>query len=448
MSVKASNKTQGRVRGVASRIGLAGLPLQVYVLLVVGLVFSFGRALAYPYIAMYMSGKGATGGLEIDASLVGFMLMVGGFAYIFALLVTGNLCDRFGRRKLMLLFVISQVFLTLGYAYARGFGEFLALYLAGSVLGACYDPAHSAMIADLVSPERREEVYGLSYMISNIGVVFSPPIGGLLASASGFPILFVYATVFMAVGAVVVFFLVRESYSEGEQAHVSLGQLSSVFRDRVFILFCFLGAMTNLVYSQLYGLLSVYTDHIGLPPYAFGILFSVNGAMVVALQVPIRKAAMRIGSAKTFIVAQLLFAAGFAYFTFSREFVQFLTGVIVLTLGEITFMPASSGFTANLSPVDMRGRYQATSGLFLGTGGSIGTLIGFRLYDVLANKEFIWAVLGGIGFATLPGYVYLLRIVKGRERAEGKPVTSIRRPHDKTARPQLVRTQMLPQERK
>ena len=406
-------------------------------MLVVGLVFSFGRSLAFPYLAMYMSGRSAGGGLEIDPSLVGFMLMIGGFAYIFALLVTGNLCDRFGRRKLMLLYVIPQIFLTAGYAFAHVFSEFLALYVVSSVLGAFYDPAHSAMIADLVQPDRREEVYGLSYMITNIPVVISPPIGGLLATASGYPILFLYATVFMAAGAVVVFFLIRESYSGGKQSHVSMGQLASVFKDRLFILFCFLGALTNLVYSQLYGLLSVYTDHIGLPPYAFGILFAVNGAMVVALQIPIRKGAVKIGSAKTFIIAQLLFAAGFMYFTFSREFFQFLTGVIVLTLGEITFMPASSGFTANLSPFDMRGRYQAMSGLFLGVGGSVGTLIGFRLYDILASKELIWTVLGTIGFATLPGYAYLLKIQNKRERMKAKAVDS--GSQEKKQRTQLVR---------
>jgi MFS family permease len=437
MSVQAGNKAQSRTRRVFSRIGLVGLPFQVYVMLVVGLVFSFGRSLAFPYLAMYMSGKSAGGGLEIDPSLVGFILMMGGFAYILALLVTGNLCDRFGRRKLMLLFVIPQIFLTLGYAFARVFSEFLALYVATSVLSAFYDPAQSAMIADLVQPNRREEVYGLSYMISNIPVVISPPIGGLLATANGYPILFLYATVFMAAGAAIVLFLIHESYSGGAQTSVSVGQLASVFRDRVFILFCFLGAMTNLVYSQLYGLLSIYTSYVGLPPYAFGILFSVNGAMVVALQIPIRKGAVRIGSAKTFIIAQLLFAAGFMYFTFSREFYQFLTGAIILTLGEITFMPASSGFTANQSPVDMRGRYQAMSGLFLGVGGSVGTLIGFRLYDVLVSKELIWAVLGTIGFATLPGYAYLLKIQNKTGMKEGKVVDSVSR--DEKQRTQLVR---------
>jgi len=75
-------------------------------------------------------------------------------------------------------------------------------------------------------------------------------------------------------------------------------------------------------------------------------------------------------------------------------------------------VPAISGFVADLSPVDMRGRYSALSGLFYGVGGSVGTLIGFRLYDVLPSKQYIWAVLGAIGFATLPGYMYLYKAQK------------------------------------
>jgi len=396
----------------ASRLGLAGLPFQIYVMLILSLVFALGRNLAFPYLAMYMSGESVNGGLDIDPSLVGFMWMAGGLAYILTLLVSGNLCDRFGRRKLMLLYAVPQVAITAGYAYARAFPEFMILYVVGSVLGAFNDPAYSAMVADLVTAERREEVYGLSYMIANIGVVVSPPIGGVIASANGFPVAFLCAAVFMAICAVITFALIKESGAQLEGSRVTLAQLAGVFRDRLFILFCVFAALTNLVYSQLYGLLSIYTEYVGLPPYVFGLLFSVNGFMVVTLQIPIRKAAVRVGSVKAFIVAQLLFAAGFAYFTLSRDFFQFLTGVVVLTLGEITFMPASSGFINNLAPVDMRGRYNALTGLFFGIGGSVGTLIGFRLYDVLSNKGFIWSVLGAIGFLTLPGYLYLLKTQK------------------------------------
>ena len=411
----SQNRVNGWFLSASSKLGLSKLPFQVYTLLGMGLLFSLGRNIAFPYLAMYLTAENTSGGLQIDPSLVGLMIMASGFVYMFSLLATGNLCDKFGRRKMMLVFMIPQTVLTMSYVYASTALDFFLLFIATNIIGAFYDPAHSAMIADLVQPSRREEVYGLSYMIANIGTIVGPPIGGFIASVSGYPMLFVYAAIFTAVCAGITLILIKETYTEAESSRVKLAQLAGIFRDRIFILFCVSAALTNVVYSQLYGLLSVYTVYVGLEPYVFGMLFSVNGAMVVALQIPIRKAVMRFGSVKAFIIAQTLYAVGFSCFMISRDFLQFLTGVVVLTLGEIIFVPASSGFIANLSPADMRGRYMALGGLFFGTGASLGSLIGFGLYGVLPDKAFVWGILGVMGFATLPCYFALLRIVHTRK---------------------------------
>jgi MFS family permease len=395
---------------VSSRVGLLGLPLQIHILLILGFLFSIGRNIAFPYFAMFLKASSESGGLDFDASLIGFIVMIGGLSYTFILPATGSLCDRIGRRRMMMASMIPQVVLTAGYAYAHTYIEFILLYAATGVLGAFYDPASSAMVADLVEPSRREEVYGLIYMISNIGTVVGPPIGGIIASVSGYPILFVYAAVFAGAGATILVLFIKESHIR-EVSKMRLSQFAGIFKDRLFILFCFMGAMTNLVYTQLYGLLSVYTEYVGFQPYIFGIFFSLNGAMVVTLQIPIRKAAMMLGAAKAFIVAQLLYAIGFTYFMFAADFFQFVAGIVVLTLGEIIFVPASSGFVANMAPADMRGRYMAMLGLFFGIGGSAGSQIAFSIFGILADKRVIWGILGIVGFATLLGYGLLLKMV-------------------------------------
>jgi len=399
----------------SSKVGLTGLPSQIQVLLGLGFVFSLGRNIAFPYLAMFLTGSRLNGGLQFDPSLIGFMMMIGSLANTFALLVTGNLCDRFGRKRMLIFSMMIQAVLTAGFAFVGSYIEFLLLYAATGVIGAFFDPAQSAMVADLISAERREEVYGLSYMIGNIGTMVGPPIGGFIASTSGYPILFAIAAVFAGVTAGGLVLSIKESYTPGETDKVSVAQFAGIFRDRIFIFFCLMGALTNLVYSQLYGLLSVYTQYVGFEPYVFGVFFSVNGAMVVALQIPIRKGAVKMGATRAFILAQLLYAVGFTYFMFAVSFTQFLAGVIVLTLGEITFVPASSGFVANLAPADMRGRYMAILGLFFGIGGAAGSQIAFSLFASLADKNVTWGILGLIGFATLIGYVFLSKMASKRK---------------------------------
>jgi MFS family permease len=112
------------------------------------------------------------------------------------------------------------------------------------------------------------------------------------------------------------------------------------------------------------------------------------------------------------MIAQLLYAAGFTSFMFATGFYQFLTGIIILTLGEITFVPATLGFVANLAPADKRGRYMAILGLFFGIGGSAGSQIAFTLFGLLTDKRITWGILGLIGFATLLGYGLLLKMEK------------------------------------
>jgi predicted MFS family arabinose efflux permease len=167
-------------------------------------------------------------------------------------------------------------------------------------------------------------------------------------------------------------------------------------------------------------LLPVYTGdpnaHIGLTELEWGLILALNGAMVVALQIPIRKGTMRLGPTRAFILAQFLIATGFLYLMFALDFSQILISDVVFTLGEITFFPASSGFVANKAPPEMRGRYMSVSGLFFAIGSAVSGFVIFTIYGLLANPRLIWGILGLIGFATLPGYMILSRIFRKKKK--------------------------------
>lgn len=408
-----------RACALTSRLGFANLPRQVHALLVLRLIFFFGRSLAFPYLALYMTGDRVQGGLSIDPSFVGLMVMLGSFSSILAFLITGILCDKYGKRKMLLLFAVTQIVLTVSYGFATFFPEFLLLYVMTEMFGALRDPAYNALIADLVEASKREEVYGLSYMIANIAFMLAPPIGGIIASSSGYPSLFLYAAAVLATCPVVIFLFIKGSSSTRDGYATASSQFTGIFNDRLFLLFCLLGSMTNFIESQLYfsGLLSVYIEGIGLPPYAFGTLVSVNGALCLTLQILIRKATIRIGGLRTLVMAQLLFAIGFFCLMCAKDFFQILIAIVVLTIGEIAFSPTRLSFIADIAPRDMIGRYVAFSSLFCALGASVGALSSFWLYSILSNKELTWGVLGLIGLVTLPGYAYLDRV--NRRELEG-----------------------------
>jgi MFS family permease len=405
-------------------LGIRGFPRQIYVMVAMGFALSIGRNLAFPYLTLYLDGGTAGGALGFDFAFIGFLGMIGGFSYMLALPVTGSLCDKLGRRRMMAVFLLPQVILIPVYAFARTQFDFILLQVSTNALGAFYDPSFGAMVADLVEPLRREEVFGLTYMINNIATVVGPPIGGMIADSNGYPILFIYATLFIALGAGIFSLFIKESLPKGIKNQCqpkgdeeqNAPRYRDVLRNRVFILFCFMAALTLVVYSRMTDLLPVYTGDVGLKGVDWGFLLALNGAMVVCLQIPIRKFTMRIGPTRAFIMAQLLITSGFSYILFANDFTQLMFADAIFTLGEITFFPASSGFVANIAPQDMRGRYMSISNLFYATGSAVGGFLIFTIYGLLVVPKLIWGILGLIGFATLPGYLVLSRSFRKRKR--------------------------------
>jgi predicted MFS family arabinose efflux permease len=396
------------------RLRIRGFPHQIYVMMFLSFVVMVGKYIAFPYLWMYLYDK--NGGLNFDPSLLGLMVFTGVVSAMIALPVAGSLCDRLGRRKTMGIFLISQSILVPVYAYARTFDEFLLLYASVCALGAFYDPSFSAMVADLVEPARREEVFGLSYMTSNMAAAVGSPIGGMVVQMSGYPILFVYAAFFLVTGFAIFSFFIKESRL-AEVNKVTPPRFATVFRDRLLFLFLFTAAFTNMVYSQFYTLLSVYIKDAGFETFIYGLLFALNSGLVVTLQIPVRKGAMKLGATKSFMLAQLFFTIGSAYFMFAIDLYQFVIAITILTLGEITFFPSSSGFVANLAPPEMRGRYMSLMVLFFNMGVGAGALFAFNTYGALAlaEKRLIWGILGLVGAATLPGYLTILRVAGKRK---------------------------------
>jgi DHA1 family tetracycline resistance protein-like MFS transporter len=95
--------------------------------------------------------------------------------------ILGNLSDRYGRRRVILIAVGA-----LGIDYMiMGFAPTLAWLFVGRAIagaaGASFTPAY-AYVADITPPERRAQNFGLISAAFGIGFIIGPAIGGLLGT--------------------------------------------------------------------------------------------------------------------------------------------------------------------------------------------------------------------------------------------------------------------------
>lgn len=125
-----------------------------------------------------------------SALLVGVLGAVELGPLILMALYGGAIADRMDRRRLLLVDQIALVTVAamLTFASWSGHASLWVLYVGGGLLagfGAIQNVARSAMVPNLVSPERLRSALALNFGITSLTRVLGPALGGLLVGVAG-----------------------------------------------------------------------------------------------------------------------------------------------------------------------------------------------------------------------------------------------------------------------
>jgi MFS family permease len=82
--------------------------------------------------------------------------------------------------------------------------------------------------------------------------------------------------------------------------------------------------------------------------------------------------------------------------------------MVIMTVGELLLMPTATSYTANLAPVDMRGRYMSIFSLTWGIAQGIGPVAGGYLSDNFGIAT-PWFGGGVVGLFALTAFLLLER---------------------------------------
>jgi DHA1 family tetracycline resistance protein-like MFS transporter len=93
--------------------------------------------------------------------------------------VVGALSDRFGRRPVILLSLLGLGLDYLVLAFAPSMGWLFAGRIIAGIMGASYTSVN-AYIADISTPEKRAQNFGMVGVAFGLGFIFGPALGGLL----------------------------------------------------------------------------------------------------------------------------------------------------------------------------------------------------------------------------------------------------------------------------
>jgi MFS family permease len=381
---------------------VGGLPAVFWWLWLSTLINKLG-AFVVTFMALYLTRVRG-----YSASYAGLVISLFGLGSAVSSLVGGVLADRVGRRPTLFGAQFLTAASTMALAYADGQLMIAAVALLTGLCANAARPAVAAIIADVVPATDRVRAFSLNYWAVNIGFGVSSALAGLLAGGD-IHALFLIDAATTALCALVVFAKVPESRpaaprpGRAAEPKVSLG---TVFRDRKFIALVTTTFLFAVIMCQGNSTLALVMGRAGASTTEYGLVVSLNGLLIVVLQIPLTRLAQGRDRARVLMTAALLAGWGIATAAFAgSSALLFGLSVAIWTVGEVLQVPANMSLVADLSPTHARGRYQGVASLAWAAAAFVGPAAGGLLLD-RAGAGAVWGGCALLG--TVAGLGYLL----------------------------------------
>ena len=174
--------------------------------------------------------------------------------------------------------------------------------------------------------------------------------------------------------------------------------------------------IVTIVYMQMYGALPVFLRDIHqVPESGFGMLMSLNAAMVVLFQFAITR---KIGDRPPMLMmalGALIYAVGFVIYGFTSQYAIFMVAMAIITIGEMIVSPVAQALVAEFSPEEMRGRYMAVFGISWLIPGAVGPLLAGLVMDA-GKPLWVWFGSGILALVAALGFSIFHRYFKRDEK--------------------------------
>ncbi|MGE0818077.1 MAG: MFS transporter [Candidatus Nanopelagicales bacterium] len=392
------------------------------------------REVLNPPIARMLVGIGCSalgGGLIMSLLAVylhqvrGLPLQLAGLVLTFQALlglafspIVGMVVDRIGPKPVLLTALGIEAVGTVAIGFAQTAPQaFLAAGVMAIGNAGLWAP-QAAILSRLTTPERRQRVFGLQFMLLNLGIGLGGLVGAAVVDVDRpwtFTVLYAAnAITFLAYAVAVAG--VRgvsgpETHAPGEDDDGPGGYLQ-VLRDRRLRRYV-LGALLLLTCG--YGSMEVgipvfMTTEAGLPINAIGVVFFFNTLVIVVAQVWVIKRIEGRSRSKVLLLVAVAWSACWVLLAAS-SLVSTLAAAIIITIGvsifavgETLWSPVAPSLVNDFAAPHLRGRYNAVGGLVWSVAGAIGPAVAGAMLG--AGLGVLWALVVA-GGALLAGLVLL-----------------------------------------
>ncbi|MEV6815195.1 MFS transporter [Micromonospora sp. NPDC051296] len=390
------------------------------------------------FLAIYLTQERG-----FSASQAGLVLGAWGVGGAVGTTAGGTLTDRWGRRPTLLASHLGAATMMLALGFARDLWTVAAGALLLGLFAEAARPAFGAMMIDVVPERDRLRAFSLNYWAINLGFACAAVLAGFAAQA-GYLLLFVVNAATTVVTALIIFVKVKETRTitvSTRSTGAPAGALRTILADRVYLGFVTLNLLGALVFLQHISMLPIAMADSGLSPAMYGSVIALNGILIVAGQLFVPRLIRGRSRSHVLALASVVVGVGFGLTAFADVAWFYGLTVLIWTLGEMLNSPSNATLIAELSPGELRGRYQGVFSLSWQLAGAIAPILGGLVREQAGNAT-LW-----LGCAVIGAVMAVGHLISGpaRERralelrtAGTAPVVTVQSPAPQPAAPQAA----------
>lgn len=396
---------------------MATYSLVIRRLMMLSLAIVFSRAITSPLLALFLSSR-----LGLSEQDVGLLVGVAAFIGTVLGLYGGYVVDRFEKRNLLMLAMLSTALGFLLLTVALDTVQATVCLIISESASALFVIGSKSMLGDHLPVALRARAFSLRYTLTNIGYATGPMLGVVLAGLHSLAPFWV-ASAFALLGILLMKGVPKDEHREAPARQIPPSFMESIRtlrQDRNLVYFTVGSLFNAVVHGRFTIYLSLYLLVVLPPDTAMRTLSAVlacNALTVVILQYQVGRFMRREHLAAWMGGGSVLFVLGLSGFVYSDGLVTWCLAMFIFTLGEIIVLPSEFLFIDIIAPDHLRGSYYGAQNLAAVGGALSPVLCGYLLTHSPAPSMFF--VLMGI--AGLGGALCFLSIRTANQRVTRWP---------------------------
>lgn len=370
--------------------------IQLRWLLTGALLSSIGMSFIWPLTSIYLHNR-----LDISLTVIGVVLLLNSLGSVVGSIIGGRLYDQGDPYRLALFGVGLTGLVLIGLTLWQGWPAY-SIWLTLLGIGSGWNITMVNSLGTSIRSKDGRYVFTMLYFAQNVGVVVGTALVGFVYDIS-ITLLFLIAVVLYGIffGIVLIKFrpAAKTAQPTRKETTTETPKPSLPSANKLMLTTFFFALLIFwLMYQQWSSNLSVYMTGLGIPLRNYSFLWTLNAALIVVIQLFLNWFNEHVNGIQ--IIYQILFglvmvAISFLILITAHTYALFMIAMIALTTGEATASPAIPALVNDLTPREIKGRYQGFVNSWGSVGRALGPLFGGLIIDWLSYRSlFIIAAVG------------------------------------------------------